>query len=313
MKLSIIIPVYKVEKTLRKCVASVLQQDFKDCQVILVDDASPDKCPEICDELVKNENKVQVVHRKENGGLSAARNTGLRKAKGEYIMFMDSDDFLGKDTIPQLMEILGIHHEYDILEFPVWEHFGNPKKQNRRFFKTKEYMDVRQYWLHERGYAHCYVWNKIYRRELFNDILFPEDKVFEDVHIMPELLKPGTIVATTGLGLYYYCYNPEGITANASGKDLGQLLDAHIEILNSEVLGYNSYSSYSEEEKQLYGIYYAHLLNIQMDVFELTGDVPKLPILPFKNTYKLKIMSLIGLNNICKLNKQIHRLRKIFA
>ena len=312
MKLSIIIPVYKVENTLRRCVESVLRQAYKDYQIILVDDASPDKCPEICDELVKNEHRVQVIHRKKNGGLSAARNSGIQKAKGEYIMFLDSDDFMGNNTLPQLMEILGIHHEYDILEFPVWEHYGNPKKQHRLIFKTREYMDVREYWLKERAYEHCYAWNKVYRKELFGIARFPERRCFEDVFTLPRLLTPGTIVATTGLGLYYYRDNPNGITALAKGKELNDLLEAHLEVLNNPKLGYDPTAHYSVDETKLFGKYYAHILNIQMDVYEMTGDEPRLPMLPFRNTFKLKLLHILGIKNLCKLNKTVHKIIRIF-
>lgn len=312
MKLSIIIPVYKVEHTLRRCVESVLRQRFKDYQIILVDDASPDSCPEICDELVKTEKRVQVIHRKTNGGLSAARNTGLKKAKGEYVMFIDSDDYIHNDTLSELMKILGIHHEYDILEFPVWEHYGNRKLQNRLFFKPREYMDARCYWYQEQAYRHCYAWNKVYRRELFNASQFPEGRCFEDVFMLPRLLQPGTIVATTGVGLYYYCDNPEGITARAKGKELNDLLEAHLQVLNDKRLGYNPTDHYTSYEHSDMGTYYAHILNIQMDVFEQTGDTPVLPVLPFTNTLKLKLLHIIGIKNLCNLNKTFHRIRNVF-
>lgn len=86
MKVSIIIPVYKVEKYLNECVQSVVNQTYKDLEIILVDDGSPDKCPEICDEYAKQDKRIKVVHRK-NGGLSAARNSGLKIASGKYVYF----------------------------------------------------------------------------------------------------------------------------------------------------------------------------------------------------------------------------------
>lgn len=92
MKFSIIIPCYKVEKYLRQCVDSVLVQTFEDYEVIIVDDGSPDGCPAICDEYAIKDNRVKVIH-KENGGLSDARNAGLDVAHGEYVMFLDSDDW----------------------------------------------------------------------------------------------------------------------------------------------------------------------------------------------------------------------------
>lgn len=100
---SIIIPIYKVEKYLKRCVESVLEQTLSDLEIILVDDGSPDQCPEICDEYVKLDTRVKVIH-KENGGLSSARNAGMRIATGKYIFFLDSDDWLEKDGMQTLYE-----------------------------------------------------------------------------------------------------------------------------------------------------------------------------------------------------------------
>ena len=102
-KVSVVIPVYRVESTLRRCVNSVLGQTFSDIQVILVNDGSPDSCGEICDEYARTDSRVQVIH-KENGGLSSARNAGLEVASGDYVMFLDSDDYLVDDALDHLLK-----------------------------------------------------------------------------------------------------------------------------------------------------------------------------------------------------------------
>ena len=102
-KLSVIIPIYKVENYLERCVKSVLNQDYRDFEVILVDDGSPDRCPQICDDLARMDDRIVVVH-KTNGGLSAARNSGIEIAKGEYLVFLDSDDQWAEDKLRPLME-----------------------------------------------------------------------------------------------------------------------------------------------------------------------------------------------------------------
>lgn len=106
MKLSVIIPVYKVEDYLERCVKSVLDQDYRDLEVILVDDGSPDRCPQICDELVKLDIRIKVIH-KLNGGLSSARNAGIDIATGEYVTFLDSDDRWAEDKLQSIMEQWG--------------------------------------------------------------------------------------------------------------------------------------------------------------------------------------------------------------
>ena len=105
MKLSIIIPVYKTQDTLDRCLQSVLQQSFTDYEIILIDDESPDDCPKLCDEYAQKDEKIQVFHKK-NGGLSDARNFGIRQAKGEYITFIDSDDAIAPNTLQYIMDEL---------------------------------------------------------------------------------------------------------------------------------------------------------------------------------------------------------------
>ena len=115
MKLSIIIPVYRVEATLNRCVESVTNQSFDDFEVILVDDGSPDKCPQMCDEWAQKDPRITVIHQT-NAGLSAARNAGIDRAQGDYLTFVDSDDFIGTETLGEVVEQLD---DNDILEYPV--------------------------------------------------------------------------------------------------------------------------------------------------------------------------------------------------
>ena len=115
MRLSVIIPVHNVCKTLRECVDSVRMQGYSDMEVILVDDGSTDDSGRLCDIIASTWAQVSVIHKK-NGGLSDARNAGLDKARGEYVTFIDSDDMMGKDTIVTLMDIIDRHPDYDMLE-----------------------------------------------------------------------------------------------------------------------------------------------------------------------------------------------------
>ena len=103
IKISIIVPVYKVEHELDRCVKSLLGQTYKNIEIILVDDGSPDCCPKMCDEFARQDNRVKVVH-KRNGGLSDARNAGLKVASGEYVLYVDSDDYIDIDSCERFME-----------------------------------------------------------------------------------------------------------------------------------------------------------------------------------------------------------------
>lgn len=287
MKLSIVIPVYCVEATLDRCVESVLIQDVDDMEVILVDDGSPDSCPQLCDQWAARDNRIQVIH-KENGGLSDARNAGIDVAHGDFLTFVDSDDYLAPGTYAPLLDII---EDADILEYAI---------ANRLSPEDHTYTDMNEYWLQGRAYQHTYAWNKIYRRALFEQVRFPKGKVFEDVYTLPQLLKQARKVKTSSKGHYHYCYNPQGITANASGEQLAMLLEAHL-----------------SSQMPLDDTYYLYLLNIQIDVWErLKGDIK----LPFRKLnpqvfhgferLKAEAHNMLGIKNICKITKTIHRFKE---
>lgn len=123
-KISIIIPIYKVDKYLRYCVDSVINQSYRNIEIILVDDGSPDKCPKICDEYAEMDNRVYVIH-KENGGTSDARRQGLAKATGEYVMFVDGDDWLDTDIVEECVKCISLSEEPDCVVFTYTREYPN--------------------------------------------------------------------------------------------------------------------------------------------------------------------------------------------
>jgi len=299
VKLSIIIPVYRVEATLSRCLESVTAQMDSDWEVILVDDGSPDQCPRLCDEWARRDARIRVIH-KANGGLSDARNAGLDAARGELIAFADSDDEVGDGTYREALQAMTA--DVDMVEFPVRRFCGSPHEQTLTF-RPAVYTDAAVYWLQGRAYEHTYAWNKIYRRCLFEGVRFPVGRVFEDVWTLPLLLARARRVATTDKGLYHYYYNPQGITVTAQAPQLQQLLDAHREVIG----------------RWCDTRYYLHVVNIQMDVANLTGAAPTLPrrhapvLTPgLTATERLKalLLNTLGINRLCKLNKILHRWKK---
>ena len=299
MKLSVVIPVYHVENTLERCVQSVLQQNYDNMQIILVDDGSDDKCPEICDELAVCDSRITVIHQ-ENKGLGAARNSGIRHASGEYVTFVDSDDFLEPDTIPLLMQELVNHPEYDIIEYPVIVKDGG-REENLLFFSDHCYPSFHDYWLSTKGYCHSYAWNKIYRRYLFNDTFFIEGHAFEDVWTLPLLLAQTNHIATSSKGCYHYCENGSGITARATLQDMESLLQAHIKVFPMVWDASNESIAY-----------YMDVLNIQLTVEQMGGDIllPPYPYplkhISFKNIkqhIKLSLLKTLGINSLCRIYK----------
>ncbi len=297
MNLSIIIPFYNAERTIYRCIDSILADAYTDYQIIIVDDGSEDSCSYICDQYAQKDDRIIVIH-KDNGGLGSARNVGINKAEGKYITFIDSDDAIKKGTITSLMGILDKHKEYDILEYPIYEHFDSISRQNLRMFSDYEYYTAKEYWFKTKAYLHTYACNKIYKRSLFDGCLYKEHCCFEDCFMLPNLLKRCKVIATTSLGTYYYYVNKKGITEMAGAKESTDLLNAHLSLIDTPLSPIISSD------------YYLRLLNIQMDLYELIGGLPIIP--QYNGNYwnvspKVLLSKLIGIKGICQLNKFIHK------
>lgn len=303
MKISVIIPVFRVERTIKRCVDSVLRQTFTDWEMILVDDGSDDNSPQMCDSYASTDRRIRVIHQP-NKGLGAARNSGIDAAEGECLMFLDSDDALHPDTFMHLSDIMERHEEYDFVEFPIFQYYDNAPRQSLLSFPPQTFTDKWDYWFNANAYQHSYACNKIFRARVFSDIRFREGKKFEDLHTLPHILNVCSQFATTDKGLYYYYDNDDGITATA-GKGLSDLLEGHIHVLRDS-LGWRRPANIS---RKAFGTYYAHVVNIQMDVSERCGNESiLLPVLPYWNTTKLIIMHIVGMKTLCKLNKTFHRI-----
>ena len=207
---SIIVPVYKVEQYLKRCMDSVLNQTYKNIEVILVNDGSPDSCPALCDEYAKIDSRVRVIH-KENGGLSSARNVALDSVKGDYIFFVDSDDWLALDTLEVLNEYL--EEDYDMISFQ--RTYLTEEKVVEKGEKNPKDMDVSQYidasFL---GRYDFFVTTKIFKAEVFNNIRFLEGRNYEDLEIMHRLFLNMKKVAGLDYFLYYYWKGNEGAITN---------------------------------------------------------------------------------------------------
>lgn len=284
MRLSVIVPVYKTEYNLRKCLNSIISQEVKDLEIILINDGSPDNADLICKEYADKYPFIKYQFQT-NAGLSAARNRALEMATGDYVTFVDSDDHIGKHTYAKLMEILEKHPEYDVLEFPIY--IGVRRKPKLLSFEEREYRQMREYWIKTRAYSHCYVCNKIFRHTLFGRNRFAVGKVFEDALIYPPILEETMVLRTTNIGLYYYNYNSESITANVTVENLKTLFYAQVPLLG----------------KWGCSDFYERMLKLQIRIFMLTGEEPELPIMPYKETTRQRLVHLIGLRKTCVLYK----------
>lgn len=205
--ISVIVPVYKVEEYLDECVKSIISQSYSNLEIILVDDGSPDKCPELCDLWATKDNRIKVVH-KCNGGLSSARNAGLDIACGDYISFVDSDDYIAPDMIANLYNCI-IEHKTDISACKIYSVTNNnileyDKKGNEIKDKTKVISAFDYLKLYIGGKIENASWNKLYRRDCFEKIRFREGRNNEDFLMFYELCKIISSISFVDYFGYYY-------------------------------------------------------------------------------------------------------------
>ena len=241
--ISVIVPVYNVEKFLVKCVDSILAQTYTNLEIILVDDGSPDNCPAICDELAKKDNRIKVVH-KENGGLSSARNAGLDIAKGEYIGFVDSDDFIAQDMYEYLYNLIEKHNvevsqiqSYDVdINYNVLDD-GCDQNQGEVLNNLQNISNI----LQRKGTIGV-VFN-LFKKEFIGNLRFKEGFYNEDMLFDYYLFRDGGNIYVDSIKKYYYLINNNSISRRRFTKCHRDCVDNAIEIYNDIV---------SNELKELY-------------------------------------------------------------
>lgn len=218
--LTIILPVYNVEPYIERCVDSVIGQTYKNLQIILVDDGSPDNCGAICDEYTKKDKRIMAVHQ-ENEGLSGARNSGMLFAKGEYIAFVDSDDWIHPQMYEKMMESIQTYN-LDIVRAAVCETDGKDYKKNilpSPDLANKVLEGDTIFALYFKEFLCKVVWNAVYKRDIVAGILSPERCQFEDNYVSGRYLYRAKRMMILDTPLYYYWMNPNGIS-NSSNKRL---------------------------------------------------------------------------------------------
>lgn len=232
-KVSVIVPIYKVEPYLKRAVASILHQTYHNLEIILVDDGSPDQCGRICDDYAKEDNRITVIH-KENGGLSDARNAGLDAAHGEYIVFVDSDDFIAEDYVETLMQCL---KKYDADVAMCSYAVTASVELDESIFKasrdeTVEVCDRREllnnlYDANHKDATYFIVsWNKIYKASLWQDVRFPKGRIHEDEATTYKIYDRAQKGVYLHRPLYGYFTAPSSITRDRFNIKRLQWMDA---------------------------------------------------------------------------------------
>lgn len=212
--ISVIVPIYNVEKYLDRCVDSIINQTYKNLEIILVDDGSPDNCPQMCDDYAKKDSRIKVVH-KENGGLSDARNAGMKVATGEYVSFIDSDDYISLDFYEILLQTM-IDNDSDIVECGVVKFYENGKfdeYSDDQMIKNFNTVDGLEGLINENSF-HQYVWNKLYKSNIALDIPYAVGKLNEDEFWTYQIFGKAKKVTRIYKTMYYYFQRGSSIMGN---------------------------------------------------------------------------------------------------
>lgn len=220
--ISIIVPVYKVEKYIHTCVESILNQTYTNWELILVDDGSPDSCPAICDQYAVKDQRIKVIHKK-NGGLSSARNIALDFFKGEYVTFLDSDDFWHSDYLKILLGLC-LDKEADIAQCDFVR--GTEKVfPETKYTKNSKVFDNQSIFL--KGYARIIICAKLYKRHLFDGLRMPEGKINEDDFTTWKCYYNSKIIVVTNDKLYYYTINNQSIMSISTKQPRLDFMEAY--------------------------------------------------------------------------------------
>ncbi|MGG1593055.1 glycosyltransferase family 2 protein [Terribacillus saccharophilus] len=266
-KLSVIIPVYNVELYLRRCIDSVINQTYRELEIILVNDGSTDDCGEICEHYKSLDDRIIVIH-KENGGLSDARNAGLEVATGDYISFVDSDDLINEDMYSDLIRLIIEHNcdiaESDLIEFYKEENLDLKNEEEKLILFKKE-----QALISTVIDQNCktFVWNKVYKKHLWNDIRFPKGRIFEDTATTYKVVAIANGIIKSNRKYYYYFQRSDSIAnSNFNIKKLDHIdslleMFDFIEARNKEYSNLVSIKIYTEIL-----IHFQHLLRTRKNI-----------------------------------------------
>lgn len=225
--ISVIVPVYKVEAYLDRCVQSIVDQTYRDLEIILVDDGSPDRCPAMCDAWAEKDPRIRVIH-KENGGGGDARNIGISCATGELIAFVDSDDYIAPWTYEHLLSMMAAGA--DIAECS----FSTVEDDNYTFadvpFHTVEAdtQEALQYHINNRLFLQI-IWNKLYRRELLHDIWFPKHSPIDDEFFTYRVIQNAKTLVHSDLICYAYRQQSNSVMHSLSALNWLKSIDAKLE------------------------------------------------------------------------------------
>ncbi len=257
--ISVIVPVYNVEQYLETCIDSIQKQTYSHLEIILVDDGSRDRSGDICDNLAMRDPRIKVIH-KENGGLASARNAGIKEAQGDYLGFVDSDDWIKSNMYEDLLNGILVSGA-DIAVSGRVLYYGVHYKKNLYTLKTVEV------WKPKEAIARLLAWDgidssacdKLYKKDIFTNIKFPENRLHEDIFVMYKILGNVNKIIHIGDFKYFYRQRTGGITRTAYSHKKMDLLDAITE-MESIIL-----RKYPDLKEQLYAFC---IVNVDIIIYQ---------------------------------------------
>lgn len=224
--ISVIVPVYKVEDVLARCLDSLCRQSLQNIEILLIDDASPDRCGAICEAYAEKDPRFRVIHHSENRGLSAARNTGILHASADYIMFVDSDDWVHEDFCKLPYEC-AVRYQVDLVMFR-YQRFKKdgscmlPQSETGRESGMKTPLEALDLLLAKVGHT---AWNKLYKKKIFHTVAYPEGRLYEDVGTTYKAILLVDTVYYLDEVLYFQSYHEGSITTLRTKKALQDLFE----------------------------------------------------------------------------------------
>lgn len=223
--ISVIVPVYNVEKYLERCVKSIAAQTYKDLEILLIDDGSTDKSGKMCDDFQQTDSRIKAFH-KQNGGLSDARNYGIEHSAGEFISFVDSDDYIDEKMLETLHRLI-TENDADLAVCSAMDVFEGKEVTQVKEIKEFNLNKVESYKYMLRGDGIPSACNKLYKRQTVGDVRFPVGKLYEDGFFTPQILKRVETTAVTSKPMYYYFRRADSITTKPFRKGDLDVIEAY--------------------------------------------------------------------------------------
>lgn len=254
-KISVIVPIYNIEQYLERMLNSLLNQSFSNLEIILIDDGSTDSSCKICDEYKEKDNRIKVIHQK-NSGVSCARNKGLSIATGDYIGFVDSDDVIDKDMFKRLYDNIKKYDcEISICGFVTFNNIPSFEYSDKIiiFDKEKALKDIIS-----DGDITGFLWNKLFKKDLFNGIEFPNGKIYEDMYVMPKLIEKANKICFDNSKLYGYF-----IRSNSYVNTYNEKKNVNYLTFSDECYNYLKKYDYLKDDLEKYRLFYIYSAFLQ--------------------------------------------------